>query len=189
MTREQLAHVLRAAAKIASDPNILVVGSQAILGSHSEDELPEVAWMSVEADLAFFDDTTNPSKSDEVDGSIGELSQFHETFSYYGQGVDLTTAKLPDGWEPRLVPFQPPSSAPAEAKCVEKHDLVISKLVAMREKDKAFAEAPLDAGLVDLRTLLERVEHLHCVPKPTQHAVRAWLEAAARRAAKPKPAE
>ena len=56
MTREQLAHVLRAAANIAKDPNILVVGSQAILGSHSEDELPEVAWISVEADLAFFDD-------------------------------------------------------------------------------------------------------------------------------------
>jgi hypothetical protein len=71
-----LAHVLRAAAKIANDPNILVVGSQAILGSHAEDELPEVAWMSVEADLAFFDDKTNPSKSDEVDGEILRVRAF-----------------------------------------------------------------------------------------------------------------
>jgi hypothetical protein len=181
MTREQLAHVLRAAARIAGDPNILVVGSQAILGSYSEDELPEVAWMSIEADLAFFDDSSEPAKSDEVDGSIGELSMFHEEFSYYAQGVDLTTAKLPDGWEARLVPFQPASSAPAQAKCVEKHDLVISKLVAQREKDKAFARALLDAGLVDLPTLLERVEELRCVPRPTQQAVRQWLKGAAAR--------
>lgn len=186
MTRKQLAHVLRAAANIAHDPNILVVGSQAILGSHGEDELPEVAWLSMEADLAFFEDTTDPSKADEVDGAIGELSQFHETFAYYGQGVDLTTAKLPDGWRDRLVPFQPESSAPARARCIEKHDLVISKLAAMREKDKAFARALLDAGLVEVPTLLERVEQLRCVPRPTQQAVRQWLEAAAR--TRPSPA-
>ena len=33
MTREQLAHVLRAAAEIADDSEILVIGSQAILGT------------------------------------------------------------------------------------------------------------------------------------------------------------
>jgi hypothetical protein len=31
VTRKQLAHVLRAAARIADDPKILVIGSQAIL--------------------------------------------------------------------------------------------------------------------------------------------------------------
>jgi hypothetical protein len=83
MTREQLAHVLRAAARIANDAEILVIGSQAILGSHSEGELPEVAWMSVEADLVFLDPTGGAEKAEEIDGAIGELSQFHETFSYY----------------------------------------------------------------------------------------------------------
>jgi hypothetical protein len=82
MTREQLAHVLRAAAKIANDPEILVIGSQAILASHQETELPEVAWVSVEADLAFFNESPEPTKADRVDGAIGELSQFHETFSW-----------------------------------------------------------------------------------------------------------
>lgn len=32
-----------------------------------------------------------------IDGSIGELSPFHETFGYYAQGVDETTAVLPEG--------------------------------------------------------------------------------------------
>jgi hypothetical protein len=148
------------------------VGSQAILGSFAEDELPEVAWLSAEADLAFFADTAEHEKADKVDGGIGELSQFHETFSYYAQGVDLTTAKLPNGWQDRLVVFAPDDAAPARARCLDKHDLVIAKLVAMREKDLAFAVALLDARLVDLDVLRERVRDLDCVPPAVQRRVR-----------------
>lgn len=83
--------------------------------------------MSVEADLTFFDGEGGTRKSDEVDGQIGELSPFHQTYSYYAQGVDLSTAKLPDGWEQRLVPFEPPSAEPARARCLEKHDMGLLK--------------------------------------------------------------
>src|SRR5262249_54731683 len=156
--------------------DILVVGSQAILGSYREDELPEVAWLSIEADLAFFDPERGQQKADEVDGAIGELSHFHETYRYYAQGVDLKTAKLPDGWEQRLVPFEPGSAEPARAKCLDKHDLVISKLVAMREKDQEFAEALLRANLVDLDVLKERAAGLSCVPPVVRKNVLRWLE-------------
>jgi hypothetical protein len=183
MTREHLAHVLRAAAQIAKDPNILVIGSQAILASHGEAELPQVAWLSVEADIAFMDTVEGPTKADEVEGAIGELSQFHATYAYYAQGVDLTTAKLPDGWEGRLVAFQPASAAPARALCLEKHDLVISKLVAMREKDQEFATALLEVGLVDIQILLGRVGDLRVVSPAVVKNVRRWLEAARRRLA------
>ena len=56
MTREQLAHVLRAVSRIADDPDVLVIGSQSILGSYSEDELPPEATGSMEVDTAFFAD-------------------------------------------------------------------------------------------------------------------------------------
>ena len=52
MTREQLAHILRSAARITDDPGILVIGSQAILGSYWEADLPTDAWLSIEADIA-----------------------------------------------------------------------------------------------------------------------------------------
>ncbi len=181
MTREQLAHVLRAAARIAGDPGILVVGSQAVLGSHGESELPEVAWLSIEADLAFFEEVEGQTKADQVDGAIGELSQFHETNHYYAQGVDLSTAKLPEGWRERLVPFQPRSADPARAMCLGKHDLVISKLVAMREKDQEFALALLEAGLVEMEVLASRAAELQCVSPATRKNVQRWLEAISRR--------
>ncbi len=49
MNREQLAHVLRAASGIADDPDILVIGSQALLTSYDEDELPLAATTSMDS--------------------------------------------------------------------------------------------------------------------------------------------
>jgi hypothetical protein len=95
VNRAQLAHILRAAA-IVDDPNILVVGSQSVLATFDEDELPDAATASMEVDLAYFDDPTE-DKADAVDGAIGELSAFHEMNGVYAQGVSVRTAVLPGG--------------------------------------------------------------------------------------------
>lgn len=91
MNREQLAHILRAASTIVDDPNILVIGSQSVLATFDEDELPDAATASMEVDLAYFDDPTE-GKADAVDGAIGELSPFHEMNGVYAQGVSVRTA-------------------------------------------------------------------------------------------------
>jgi hypothetical protein len=160
--RPDLAHILRAASEISDDSEILVIGSQAILAAYSESELPPEATISAEADIAFFDDS-NDEKADQVDGAIGEASMFHSEFGYYGQGVGLSTARLPLGWEDRLVPFDWGDTGRAKAVCLEPHDLVLAKLVAGREKDYEFADALIERGLVDPDTLLERVEDLPVV--------------------------
>ncbi len=162
MNRRQLAHVLRAAADVGDDPQILVVASHAILASYRASTLPPGVTMSVEADIAFFDDPDD-SKSDLVDGAIGEDSMFHQTFGYYGQGVSTSTATLPRGWEDRLVPFVPEDSHPAQAPCLDPSDLVVAKLVAGRRKDFAYASDLLAGGLVDVAVLRDRVEMLQVV--------------------------
>jgi hypothetical protein len=63
MTREQLEHILRSACQIAGDPNVLVIGSQSILGAIPEHRLPIEATGSMEADVAFFD-VRKPSRSE-----------------------------------------------------------------------------------------------------------------------------
>ena len=159
MRREQLEHVLRAACSIADSEVALVIGSQAILASFPDDVLPSAASRSIEVDVAFFDDPDDV-KSDLVDGAIGELSPFHETFGYYAQGVSVTTAALPNGWRDRLVRFATPASAPGAALCLEPHDLVASKLVAHREKDLEFAASLIQAGVVDTDVLHARIDAL-----------------------------
>ncbi len=99
MTRDALEHVLRAAATLTNEQEFIVIGSQAVLGQFPE--APAALRVSMEADLY---PRHAPGKSDMIDGAIGELSPFHESFGYYAHGVDDTTAVLPHGWETRLVP-------------------------------------------------------------------------------------
>ena len=88
--------------------------------------------MSMEANIAFRHDI-DAAKADAVDGAIGELSQFHATYGYYAQGVEISTAVLPVGWEERAEILNRPDSRPGYARCLEPHDLVVSNsLLAAR---------------------------------------------------------
>jgi len=131
VNRAQLAHVLRAAAAIVDDPNILVVGSQSLLATFDEDELPDAATASMEVDLAYFDDPTE-GKADAVDGAIGELSPFNEMNGVYAQGVSVRTAVLPEGWRGRVVPWSNQSTGRAQAAFLEPHDCVVASRVIAR---------------------------------------------------------
>ncbi len=183
MNRAQLEHVLRAAATIVDDADLLVIGSQAILGAYPEDMLPIEATTSIEADLAFFVDPDG-SKADRVDGAIGELSRFHETFGYYAQGVGVSTAVLPVGWESRTVEFATRGAAPARARCLEPHDCVVAKLVAGREKDRAFAAALIRDGLVEPETLIVRIRALSGVDVAKRDVLETWVRREAARSAR-----
>jgi hypothetical protein len=156
VNRTQPAHVLRSASRIAGDSEVLVVGSQAILGVRDEDELPAEATASMEADIAFLDDVDR-AKADEVEGGIGEFSPFHEEFGFYAEGIHIDTDILPTGWDERIIRPELPGAEPAEAAFLEPHDLVVSKLVAGRAKDLAFALVLIEADLVDLNVLLDRI--------------------------------
>lgn len=163
MNRDQLAHVLRAACQIVGDPRILVIGSQAILGTFDEDLLPAPATASREVDIAFLDDPAG-TKADRVDAAIGELSPFDEQFGYYAQGVEVRTAVLPVGWQERLRSWANHSTGDADAFFLDVHDLALAKLSAYREKDRAFVAALLDAGLLDIDVLVRRAQDLPVEP-------------------------
>lgn len=177
MRREHLAHLLRAASRIVDRRELLVVGSQSVLGTWDEDQLPEAAVLSVEADLAVFDDPEG-ELADRISGAIGELSAFDQAFGYHADGVGIETAMLPVGWRDRLVVFAPPSADPARGLCLEPHDCAVSKLVAGRPKDLAFVDALLGAGLLDPAILLDRIDLLDDrVPPPVRERLRARIRA------------
>lgn len=118
MDRQQLAHLLRAASTIADDPDIVVFGSQSILGSYDEDDLPRPATASLEADIAFLDDQDR-LKADSVEGGIGEMSAFHGEYGIYAEGIHVDTVTLPDGWRDRTVQWDLQSSLPANARFLD----------------------------------------------------------------------
>lgn len=152
MKRVDLEHIIRASATIADDTEIVVFGSQAILGQFPD--APEALLRSNEADVF---PRNHPERWELIDGSIGELSPFHETFGYYAQGVAPEVAVLPADWESRLIAVSNANTLGATGLCLEIHDLVIAKLVAGREKDLEFAAVAASAGLIDRSVLEERL--------------------------------
>lgn len=176
MDRQQLAHLLRAASKIAGDPDIVVFGSQSILGSYDEDDLPRPATASLEADIAFLDDQDRV-KADSVEGGIGEMSAFHGTHGIYAEGIHVDTVTLPEGWRDRTVQWNLQSSHPANAHFLDPHDLAISKLAAYRTKDLTFVNALTKAGLLNTQTLRERVALLPADTDPRAvDRITSWID-------------
>jgi len=152
MRRADLEHLIRASADIAADDEIIVIGSQAILGQFPD--APADLLVSVEADVY---PRRHPERWELIDGSIGELSPFHQTFGYYAQGVQPGTATLPAGWEDRLVVVSNANTRGARGLCLEVHDLAISKFVAWREKDQAFLRSAARHRLIEQSVVLQRL--------------------------------
>lgn len=185
MRRDQLEHAIRTACQIIGAPEVIIVGSQAILGTFREDELPPAATMSVEVDVLPIAETNEQTAllADQIEGVAGELSPFEQLHHYSIDGVDLDTSVLPAGWRNRLVRVQNANTAAPSGQpvftgwCLDKEDLCVAKLCALREKDQNFVGALLDAGLVDSATIAAR---LSTVPDRYQdNAARAiaWLTA------------
>lgn len=151
MQRSQLEHLIRAAGEITNQYEFVVIGSQAILGS--VEQPPAECLVSMEADIY---PLQAPELADLIDGSIGELSFFHEHFGYYAQGVGPETAHLPRGWRDRLIRLQTPGTNQRIAYCLDPVDLFVSKACAGREKDGIFDRALLASGIVDVNAALER---------------------------------
>lgn len=169
MTRAQLEHVIRAAAAVADDREIVVIGSQAVLGQFPS--APPEMLISMEADVF---PRNYPERADLIEGSIGELSPFHESFGYHAEGVSPHTAKLPTGWQERLVVVP---VGDVRGFCLEINDLALSKLAAGREKDHTFVRAAVRHGLVDRAELLERIETMPLDPAHRSR-VQDWVVAA-----------
>jgi hypothetical protein len=98
MTRDQLEHLIRAAGAVADAKHLIIIGSQAILGTFPD--APDDVVVSREGDIYPRD---KPEDAEKIEGALGQHSQFDEAFGIYADGVGPETSALPLGWQERLV--------------------------------------------------------------------------------------
>ncbi len=163
---------MRAAAQIADDDEIVVLGSQSILGQFPA--APEELRVSEEADLY---PKNRPERWELIDGTLGELSPFHQTFGYYAQGVGPQTATLPRGWQDRLVLIENANTRGAKGWCLELGDLLCSKYVAGRDKDRVFGRAVFRHRLMDPEVVVERLAQIAAIDEDRRAALAAQIRA------------
>ena len=178
MRRDQLEHAIRAATDITQQDAVIIIGSQAILGSYTEAELPETTTMSDEVDACPLNDDDAESLATELDSVLGEMSMFHETHGFYIQGVGRRTAVLPKGWTERLVRVENANTNGRTGLCIEPHDLCVAKLIANRPKDHRFVGALLKGDFVRAETLRERLATVNGHEAAVELASK-WIDSAA----------
>jgi hypothetical protein len=160
MTRADLEHIIRAAATIADVEDLVVIGSQAVLGEFAG--APAELLVSNEADVF---PLHHPDRSDLIDSTIGEGSPFQKLFGYYAHGVGPETAILPVGWRERLILVTGENTRFVRGWCLEVHDLAVAKYAAGREKDRDFTRALVRHGLVKREVLDQRMAITELVPE------------------------
>jgi hypothetical protein len=170
MTIDQLEHAIRAACAVANDSEVIVFGSQSILGEHpyAHEDLRQ----SVEADVM---PKNQRDRVDLIDGSLGELSDFHHTHGFYVHGLSIEAATLPEGWENRMVKVDTPGTNGKIGWCLEGHDLAASKLAAFRDKDREFVRVLLREKYVTPAILATRLRGLNVNEDHRQRILR-WTD-------------
>jgi hypothetical protein len=169
MTRAELEHAIRAACDLTEESEVVVFGSQAILGQFPD--APEELRQSAEADIA---PRYAVDKVDLIDAILGEDSPFHRQHGFYVHGVPIEAAVLAAGWQQRAVRVQNSNTRDFIGWCLEAHDLAASKLAAFREKDRDFVRVLLVNGMVTPRKLVARLRQLPLAEEHRERLV-VWV--------------
>ena len=167
MKRHELEHVLRASAAITNDNSFVVIGSQAVLLPFPD--APTELLLSNEVDLY---PAMHPEHADLIDGAIGQLSMFHDTFGYHADGVGPETATMPADWMTFAKLY---SIGDLTVVSPDLHDLAVSKCVAGREKDAVWVAALLRYHMIDPTRLEQRLRALDPARCPIERHV-AWAQ-------------
>ncbi|RLC09089.1 MAG: hypothetical protein DRI57_22795 [Deltaproteobacteria bacterium] len=144
MRLNQFFHITRASCAVANVEYVAVFGSNAILPWLNDLDIRDMRQfidpenVSRELDLCVGD-----GKDDRlnmlIDGAIGELSQFDETFGIYAHPNPVEGLfQAPSSWQKRIRIEKEPISG---MKIIVPHylDLAVSKIIAGRPKDTDFA--------------------------------------------------
>ncbi|HYZ73800.1 MAG TPA: DUF6036 family nucleotidyltransferase [Chthoniobacterales bacterium] len=143
MNFEELEHIVRAAGEVTGETEFIAIGSQSLLVSFRD--LPRELRRSPELDITA---RSNPQVADLIDGNLGEITPFHQTFHIYAHGVGPESATLASGWESRLRKAATPAMNGAVVYGLSPEDLAYAKLAAGREKDIDFVRGMVQHGIV-----------------------------------------
>ena len=110
----------------------------------------------------------HPERADLIDGAIGAMSSFDETFGYHADGVGPETAAMPSDWIRRASLHD---IGEVTAICPAIHDRAASTAVAGRDKDADFVRTLLKERMIDIDTLLGRIVSLDAALHPVDSRV------------------
>jgi hypothetical protein len=143
MNFEELEHIVRAAKDLTGETEFIAIGSQSLLVSFHD--LPRELRRSPELDITA---KSNPQVADLIDGDLGEITPFHQTFHVYAHGVGPEKRYAPSGLGISVAQSSNAAMNGAVVYGLSPEDLAYAKLAAGREKDIDFVRGMIQHGIV-----------------------------------------
>ncbi|HWF01793.1 MAG TPA: DUF6036 family nucleotidyltransferase [Caulobacteraceae bacterium] len=174
-------HILRAAGAATGQKLFVLIGSAAIFAWQTI--VPAEMAMTREVDLFAYDvdAATAESIAFEIDGSLGQASQFDATYGYYCDGVGPDTAILPTDWQTRAKEYLSPGTEGVKAIVPHPDDIALAKLCAGREKDYSWLVAAIRGGMIEPSAMRERLDRLPADRTPDRQTLETRLDSVVRR--------
>ena len=130
MTRTELEHIIRAVAAITNENELIVIGSQAILGQYPD--APKKLLVSEEADIYA---PARPDLSDLIRRNTGRAEPVRDYVRVPGRRGRPWNRHSSERTERPADSDSERNTNGATGWCLECHDIAVAKYVAGREKD------------------------------------------------------
>ncbi len=183
-TIDDLERAVRALTRHFNCDTAIIIGSQAILVGwpnapvimRTSPEIDAYPANAREWEAARAAEGQDAEASEEIFALFGPGSEFHKTHGFYIDGCDDRTAKLPHGWRSRAVIRKIEVDAhTVRAIAPNTSDLIVSKLMVLREKDKDFIRECHATRHLD-RNHLKRLLTQMLVPQDQRKIIDAFLD-------------
>ena len=161
MEYEQLTKLIKNVVEITNQKNIMLFGSQVLYSKFKTIENENIL-KSYEADFTLYKYKNRQELEDFVDlvdGSIGELSLYHNTNGFYAEGVSNFNDSFPKNYKNRLMNFQYSNNPNDIVQFMNIKDVSIMKLRRMSPKDHAFLEFCIENDLFKLEDIEEIIDN------------------------------
>ncbi|HZR37935.1 MAG TPA: DUF6036 family nucleotidyltransferase [Nevskia sp.] len=174
MTLDQVFKLVERARALTHHRDIVVIGSNSVLGLAEHSEIPADMAMSMDLDSYLKDD---PGRTGELAKELGEGSAFHEKEGFYLDVVSPKLPTLPEGWEGRLLPIERNGSC---AWFIDPDDAAISKYARGEPRDRRWIRAGLAAGLISMPKVQARLGKTSFLDQSEEAAAQQRIEEDAR---------
>jgi hypothetical protein len=149
MQREQFHDLLTRAAGVCERRELIIFGSQTV---HALTGAPPAeVLLSVECDIWLYEE---PEVASRLGTELGKDSSHAKTAGVYADPLPPDLPMVPAGWQQRLVTYR---IGEVTARCLEIHDLIVTKLAAGRLKAYEFIAAVLMAKLALADEVVHRI--------------------------------
>ena len=157
MTLDQVFRLVHAARELTKHRELVVIGSNSVLGLAETTSIPAAMSMSIDLDSYLKND---PGWTGDLVAALGENSEFHRREGFFLDMVSPHLPTLPEGWQGRLMPVRRDG---ATAWFIDPDDAAISKYARGEPRDQRWIRAGIEAGIVSLpkvKALLGRTSFL-----------------------------